>query len=308
VAVGNEPFLGAYNGSFTLPALENIQNALNDAGVGDRIKADVYNSPAKNQRVHDNGVTYTNVFEANFDTLVAALVAVGHGDMPIIVGEVGWPTDGDRRAKSSHAQRFYDGLLKRLASNRGTPARPSQHLDVYLFGLVDEDQKSVQPGSFERHWGIFRYDGQPKFAMDLSGQGRNTTLVPAKGVQYLSRTWCALNPKASRNDLGKLLGAKIDYACTNADCTPLGYGSTCNGMDAKGNASYAFNAYYQAQSQKDEACDFQGLALPTETDPSTAACNFTIQIATSAAAAVRLSVAAVAAALVVASAQLLLSW
>ncbi|KAM0835307.1 hypothetical protein ACQ4PT_063015 [Festuca glaucescens] len=376
VAVGNEPFLGAYNGSFikvTLPALENIQNALNDAGVGDRIKAtvplnaDVYNSPAKNPvpsagrfrsdisgvmtdnvkflakskapfavniypflslylndnfpldfaffdgasatPVHDNGVAYTNVFEANFDTLVAALAAVGHGDMPIIVGEVGWPTDGDRRAKSSHAQRFYDGLLKRLASNRGTPARPSQHLDVYLFGLVDEDQKSVQPGSFERHWGIFRYDGQPKFAMDLSGQGRNTTLVPAKGVQYLSRTWCALNPKASRNDLGKLLGAKIDYACTNADCTPLGYGSTCNGMDAKGNASYAFNAYYQAQSQKDEACDFQCLALPTETDPSTAACNFTIQIATSAAAAaVRLGVASVAAALVLTSVQLSLSW
>ncbi|CAM0905457.1 unnamed protein product [Alopecurus aequalis] len=257
--------------------------------------------------VNDHGVIYTNVFEANFDTLVAALVAVGHGDMPIIVGEVGWPTDGDRRAKASYAQRFYDGLLKRLATNRGTPARPNQQLDVYLFGLVDEDQKSVQPGSFERHWGIFRYDGQPKFAMDLSGKGRNTTLVPAKGVQYLSRTWCALNPKASRNDLGKLLGAKIDYACTNADCTPLGYGSTCNGMDAKGNASYAFNAYYQAQSQKDEACDFQGLALPTETDPSTAACNFTIQIATSAAAA-PLSRAALAATLVVALLQLSLSW
>ncbi|CAM0905456.1 unnamed protein product [Alopecurus aequalis] len=374
VAVGNEPFLAAYKGSFikvTLPALENIQNALNDAGVGDRIKAtvplnaDVYNSPAKNPvpsagrfrsdisgimtdivkflakskapftvniypflslylndnfpldfaffdggsatPVNDHGVIYTNVFEANFDTLVAALVAVGHGDMPIIVGEVGWPTDGDRRAKASYAQRFYDGLLKRLATNRGTPARPNQQLDVYLFGLVDEDQKSVQPGSFERHWGIFRYDGQPKFAMDLSGKGRNTTLVPAKGVQYLSRTWCALNPKASRNDLGKLLGAKIDYACTNADCTPLGYGSTCNGMDAKGNASYAFNAYYQAQSQKDEACDFQGLALPTETDPSTAACNFTIQIATSAAAA-PLSRAALAATLVVALLQLSLSW
>uniref|UniRef100_A0ACD5U897 Uncharacterized protein n=1 Tax=Avena sativa TaxID=4498 RepID=A0ACD5U897_AVESA len=374
VAVGNEPFLAAYNGKFikvTLPALENIQNALNDAGVGDRIKAtvplnaDVYNSPAKNPvpsagrfrneisgvmtdivkflaknkapftvniypflslylndnfpldfaffdgksdtPVNDNGVIYTNVFEANFDTLVAALVAVGHGDMPIIVGEVGWPTDGDRRAKASYAQRFYDGLLKRLASNRGTPARPNQRLDVYLFGLVDEDQKSVEPGSFERHWGIFRYDGQPKFAMDLSGQGRNTTLVPAKGVRYLSRTWCALNPKASRNDLGKLLGAKIDYACTNADCTPLGYGSTCNGMDVKGNASYAFNAYYQAQSQKDEACDFQGLALPTETDPSTAACNFTIQIATSAAAP-PLSMAKLAATLVVALLQLALSW
>uniref|UniRef100_A0A6N2MUD3 Glucan endo-1,3-beta-D-glucosidase n=1 Tax=Salix viminalis TaxID=40686 RepID=A0A6N2MUD3_SALVM len=52
--VGNEPFLTSYNGSFlntTFPALRNIQNALNDAGVGDSIKAtvplnaDVYSSP-----------------------------------------------------------------------------------------------------------------------------------------------------------------------------------------------------------------------------------------------------------------------
>ncbi|KQK20720.1 glucan endo-1,3-beta-glucosidase 8 [Brachypodium distachyon] len=374
VAVGNEPFLEAYNGSFikaTLPALENIQNALNDAGAGDRIKAtvplnaDVYNSPAKNPvpsagrfrsdisgvmtdivkflaknkapftvniypflslylsddfpldfaffddggpPVHDggNGVTYTNVFDANFDTLVAALRAAGHGDMPVIVGEVGWPTDGDRRATAALAERFYGGLLKRLATTHGSPARPGQRIEaVYLFGLVDEDRKSVAPGSFERHWGIFRYDGQPKYGMDLAGQGRraNARLVPAKGVEYLSRTWCALNPKAG--DLGKL-GEKIDYACSNADCTTLGYGSTCNGMDARGNASYAFNAYYQTQSQKDEACDFQGLALPTQTDPSTHACNFTIQIATSAAAPAPEPGVVVAALLMLALAQLVL--
>jgi hypothetical protein len=341
VAVGNEPFLQSYNGTFiniTFPALQNIQNALNDAGVGDRIKAtvplnaDVYNSPtsnpvpsagrfrpdisglmtdivkflAKNNApftvniypflslylndnfpldyaffdggatpVNDNGVLYTNVFDANFDTLVAALKGVGHGDMPVVVGEVGWPTDGDKHAKSSYAQRFYAGLLKRLAANAGTPSRPNQYIEVYLFGLVDEDRKSVAPGNFERHWGILRYDGQPKYPMDLTGQGRNTMMVPAKGIKYLSKTWCALNPKAK--DLSKL-GANLDYACTYADCTPLGYGSTCNGMDTAGNASYAFNAYYQVQNQKDDACDFQGLALPTETDPSTAACNFTIQI------------------------------
>ncbi|CAL5076680.1 unnamed protein product [Urochloa decumbens] len=372
VAVGNEPFLESYNGTFiniTFPALQNIQNALNDAGIGDRIKAtvplnaDVYNSPAnhpvpsagrfrtdiaglmtdivrflaKNNApftvniypflslylndnfpldyaffdggatpVNDNGVLYTNVFDANFDTLVAALKAVGNGDMPVIVGEVGWPTDGDKHAKSTYAERFYAGLLKRLAANTGTPARPGQYIEVYLFGLVDEDMKSVAPGNFERHWGILRYDGQPKFAMDLTGQGRNTMPVPAKGIKYLSKAWCALNPNAK--DLSKL-GANIDYACTFADCTPLGYGSTCNGMDTAGNASYAFNAYYQVQNQKDEACDFQGLALPTETNPSTAACNFTIQIQSGAAVHGRSGVgAATAAATVLALLQLFALW
>ncbi|TVU41615.1 hypothetical protein EJB05_15147 [Eragrostis curvula] len=372
VAVGNEPFLQAYNGTFiniTFPALQNVQNALNDAGVGDRIKAtvplnaDVYNSPANNQvpsagrfrpdiaglmkdivdflaknnapftvniypflslylndnfpldyaffdggatPVNDNGVLYTNVFDANFDTLVAALKAAGHGDMPVIVGEVGWPTDGDKHAKSSYAERFYAGLLKRLAANTGTPARPNQYVEVYLFGLLDEDQKSIAPGNFERHWGILRYDGQPKYAMDLTGQGRNNAmLVPAQGVKYLSKTWCALNPNVK--DLSKL-GANIDYACSNADCTTLGYGSTCNGMDTAGNATYAFNAYYQVRSQEDSACDFQGLALPVQTDPSTATCNFTIQIVTGASApAPALSGAAVAGVLL-ALLQLLASW
>lgn len=341
VAVGNEPFLASYNGTFdkvTFPALRNIQNALNDAGLGDvkatvPLNADVYNSPTSNPvpsagrfraditalmtemvsflannsapftvniypylslylsddfpvdfaffegqaaPVLDGAISYTNVFDANFDTLVSALRAVGHGDLPIFIGEVGWPTDGDRRATAALAERFYNGLLKRLAANTGTPLRPNQYMEVYLFGLLDEDVKSVAPGAFERHWGILRFDGQPKFPIDLTGQGQNTMLVPAKGVDYLPRTWCVYNGNAK--DTSKL-AENVNFACTFADCTALGYGSTCAGMDAIGNASYAFNAYFQVQNQRDEACDFQALAVPTQTDPSTATCNFTIQIA-----------------------------
>ncbi|XP_043705341.1 glucan endo-1,3-beta-glucosidase 8-like [Telopea speciosissima] len=54
VAVGNEPFLQTYNGTFslvTLLALQNVQKALNEVGLGNRIKAtvpfnaNIYNSP-----------------------------------------------------------------------------------------------------------------------------------------------------------------------------------------------------------------------------------------------------------------------
>lgn len=345
VAVGNEPFLTSYNGSFlnnTLPALKNIQNALNDAGVGDSIKAtvplnaDVYNSPPDNpvpsagrfrsdinglmteivqfldankapftvniypflslygnddfpfnyaffdggsNPIPDNGIMYTNVFDANFDTLVSALRAVGFGNMPIIVGEVGWPTDGDKNANIGNALRFYNGLLPRLASNRGTPLRPG-YIEVYLFGLVDENAKSIAPGAFERHWGIFSYDGQPKFPMDLSGQGQIKMLVGAQNVQYLSKQWCVFNPNAK--DLSKLAD-NINYACTFSDCTALGYGSSCNNLDANGNASYAFNMYYQVQNQNDEACNFEGLAMITTQNISQGTCNFVIQINTSSA-------------------------
>lgn len=342
VAVGNEPFLTTYNGSFiniTFPALQNIQNALNEAGVGDSIKAtvpsnaDVYNSPESNpvpsagrfrpdisglmtqiveflakngapftiniypfislygnddfpfnyaffdggNPIVDNGIQYTNVFDANFDTLVSSLRAIGHGDMTIIVGEVGWPTDGDKNANIANAQRFYNGLMPRLAGNVGTPLRPG-YLEVYLFGLLDEDVKSIAPGNFERHWGIYRYDGQPKFPLDLSGQNQNRYLIAAQNVEYLPQKWCIFNPNA--NDLSKLAD-NINYACTFSDCTALGYGSSCNTLDANGNASYAFNMYYQVQNQNDMACNFQGLAIVKTQNPSQGTCNFIIQIASS---------------------------
>ncbi|KAE9612516.1 putative glucan endo-1,3-beta-D-glucosidase [Lupinus albus] len=284
VAVGNEPFLKSYNNSFlnvTLPALENIQNALNEAGLSSvkatvPLNADVYESPETNpvpsagifrpdlsdlmtqivqflnknnapftvniypflslygndnfpfdyaffdgavNPINDNGILYTNVFDANFDTLVSALKSVGFGNMPILVGEVGWPTDGDKNANLGNALRFYNGLLPRLSSNKGTPLRPG-YIEVYLFGLIDEDAKSIAPGNFERHWGIFKYD----------------------------------------------------------DCTALGYGSSCNNLDANGNASYAFNMYYQVQNQNDLACNFEGLAMITTQNISTPTCNFIIQI------------------------------
>ncbi|WOL15286.1 glucan endo-1,3-beta-glucosidase 8-like [Canna indica] len=346
VAVGNEPFLTTYNGSFlnlTFPALQNIQTALNNAGIGDTVKAtvplnaDVYNSPASNPVpsagrfrsditdlmtqivtflnqtgapftvniypflslyanpdfpvdyaffdgtatpvVDADGIRYTNVFDANFDTLVSALTALGSGDLPIIVGEVGWPTNGDANANAAYAERFYGGLMKRLAATQGTPRRPNQYIEVYLFSLVDEDAKSIAPGSFERHWGIFKYDGQPKYALDFSGQGKKEMPAAAKGVQYLAPKWCVISPNGGGNM--SMLGENINYACSRADCTALGFGSSCNGLDAGGNASFAFNAYFQAQNQQEHSCYFQGLAMETTQNPSTAGCNFSIQIVSS---------------------------
>ncbi|KAK9290126.1 hypothetical protein L1049_008291 [Liquidambar formosana] len=194
--------------------------------------------------------------------------------MTILVGEVGWPTDGDKNANLNYAIRFYNGLFTRLAANKGTPLRAG-NMEIYLFGLIDEDAKSIAPGSFERHWGIFRYDGQPKYAVDISGQGQNKLLVGAKNVQYLPQKWCTFNPNAK--DLSKL-GDNIDYACTFADCTALGYGSSCNSLDAQGNASYAFNMYFQVQNQDVRSCNFEGLAMVTTQNISQGNCNFIIQI------------------------------
>ncbi|GAV73996.1 Glyco_hydro_17 domain-containing protein/X8 domain-containing protein [Cephalotus follicularis] len=336
VAVGNEPFLKTYNGTFlqtTFPALQNIQAALIKAGLGQQVKvtiplnADVYQSDSglpsggnfrsdihdlmisivkfldnngapltvniypfislysdpnfpveyaffntTSTQIVDGTITYTNVFEANYDTLISALDKNGYSSMPVIVGEVGWPTDGDSHANIANAKRFNQGLLDRIIEGQGTPKR-STPPDIYLFGLIDEDQKSIQPGNFERHWGIFYYDGSIKYSLDL---GNGTALVGAKGVKYLSRQWCIMSPEASILDPS--LVNSINYACTYADCTSLGYGSSCSMLDARNNISYAFNMYYQTMDQRQGACSFSNLSVITNVDPSQDTCRFEVMI------------------------------
>lgn len=338
VAVGNEPFLETYNGSFlntTYPALQNIQGALIKAGVSNQVKvtvplnADVYNSPTAkpsdgdfrsdirdlmlnivkflsdnggpftvniypfislysdpnfpvdyaffdgtSSPVVDGSTTYNNMFDANHDTLIWALKKNGFSNLPVIIGEIGWPTDGDMNANVQYAQKFNQGFMRHIATGLGTPMRPGP-VDAYLFSLIDEDQKSIQPGNFERHWGIYTYDGQPKYQLNL-GATNSGTLAPARGVKYLDRKWCILKPTVSLADPN--LAASVSYACARGDCTSLGYKTSCGGLDTQGNISYAYNSYYQMNDQDVAACDFQGLATTTNRDPSTGTCRFFIEI------------------------------
>lgn len=147
--------------------------------------------------------------------------------------------------------------------------------DVYVFALLDEDAKSVDPGNFERHWGVFNYDGSPKYALRLAG-GKG--IVPAKGVRYLSKQWCVLRPDASPTDPA-IVGA-VGYACHYADCTSLSPGSSCGGLDVRGNVSYAFNQFFQSASQQKGSCGFNNLSVVTTTDPSRGTCRFKIMIDT----------------------------
>ncbi|XP_043721251.1 glucan endo-1,3-beta-glucosidase 8-like [Telopea speciosissima] len=341
VAVGNEPFLKSYNGSYmktTFPSLKNIQKALDEAGVGDKIKAtipcnaDVYDSHSDypsdgNFRVDirplmvdivkflnssnapffvniypflslyqdenfpvdyaffdgnakptiDDNYAYTNVFEANFDTLVWALKKTGFPDLKIAIGEIGWPTDGDKHATVENAKRFYDGYLSNRAKGNGTHLRPDAYENVYFFGLLDENMKSVAPGDFERHWGIFTFDGKPKFPVDFTGKGNDTLPVGAKGVKYMKSQWCVFNNSSTNMTL---VTENVEYACTMGDCTSLGYGSSCNQLgNTNENISYAYNYYYQMQGQLNESCDFNGTAKITNVNASQDGCLFPILVA-----------------------------
>ncbi|KAK8358024.1 hypothetical protein V6Z12_A05G453200 [Gossypium hirsutum] len=302
VAVGNEPFLETYNGSYlgiTFPALRNIQSALVKAGHNNQVKvtvplnADVYESTNGSPSggdfradIHDIMLTIVNFLSlsaAPFTVNIYPFISLysdpnfpveyaffdGNAspvsdDLPIIVGEIGWPTDGDRNANTEYARRFNQGFMSHISGGRGTPMRPGP-IDAYLFSLIDEDAKSIAPGNFERHWGIFTFDGQAKYPLNL-GTTNSGALIPAKGVQYLEKKWCVMKPSARLDD--PQVEPSVSFACGSADCTCLGYGTSCGNLDARGNISYAFNSYFQKNNQLEEACKFPNVSMITKTDPT----------------------------------------
>lgn len=224
--------------------------------------------------IDDGGTQYTSVFDANHDTLVHALQKNGYPNIPIIVGEIGWPTDGDMNANAINARKFNEGIVNRIISGKGTPLRPGP-ITAYLFSLIDEDEKSIQPGNFERHWGIYTYDGKPKYQLGIKS-ANTASLVPIKDITYLDKQWCVFKSGAKLND--PQVGPSVSYACAQADCTSLGYKTSCGDLDAQGNLSYAFNSYYQKNDQEPIACKFPGISELTDKDPSTGTCKFEIMV------------------------------
>lgn len=223
--------------------------------------------------VTDGSNVYYNAFDGNYDTLVSSLTKIGYGQMPIVIGEIGWPTDGAIGANLTAARVFNQGLISHVLGNKGTPLRPGvPPVDVYIFGLLDEGAKSVLPGNFERHWGIFSFDGQAKYPLNL-GLG-NKVLKNAKNVEYLPSRWCVANPSRDLNEVTN----HIKLACSVADCSTLNYGGSCNSIGAKGNISYAFNSYYQLQMQNERSCEFDGLGMITFLDPSIGECRFLVGV------------------------------
>lgn len=206
--------------------------------------------------------------------LLTALSSAGFPHMDIIIGQIGWPTDGAFNANSSIAETFMKGLLTHLRSKSGTPLRPRDPpKEAYIMSLLDEDQRY---GSFERHFGIFTFDGQAKYQVGLTTQG-SRHLVNAQNVEYLTSKWCVVNNNKGLNNAS----SSALEACLTSDCSALSPGGSCYNLSWPGNISYAFNSYYQQHDQSPESCDFGGLGLVTTVDPSVDKCRFLVQLRTS---------------------------
>ena len=110
----------------------------------------------------NTGLTYDSLFDHEFDAIYYALKAEGYSDLPIVVGETGWPTAGREEATILNACIFTNRLIK--SATAGTPARPNVLKQFYLFEAFDEKHK---PGpDTERDYGIAFESGDPKYPIN----------------------------------------------------------------------------------------------------------------------------------------------
>ncbi|KAI5388328.1 hypothetical protein KIW84_074135, partial [Lathyrus oleraceus] len=104
----------------------------------------------------NNDVGYQNLFDAQLDAIYAALAKVGGSDLKIVVSETGWPSAGGDGASIENAGTYYTNLIAHVNSGKGTPAKPAQEIETYLFAMFDEDQKTGAES--EKHFGLFHAD------------------------------------------------------------------------------------------------------------------------------------------------------
>ncbi|KAK2434879.1 hypothetical protein P8452_31899 [Trifolium repens] len=116
----------------------------------------------------NNDVGYQNLFDAQLDSVYAALEKAGAPNVKIIVSESGWPSAGGDRCGGStidNAATYYANLINHVKSGNGTPKRPGTVIETYLFAMFDENLKGG--AATEQHFGVFNPDQSPKYQLNF---------------------------------------------------------------------------------------------------------------------------------------------
>jgi hypothetical protein len=217
----------------------------------------------------NTGLLYTNMFDAQIDAIYFALSGLNFKTIKVMVTETGWPSKGSPKetaATPDNAQTYNTNLIRHVINETGTPAKPGEELDVYLFSLFNENRK---PGlESERNWGLFYPDQTSVYSLDFTGRGPVDMTADANATSSNGTTWCIASSKATQMDLQNA----INWACGtsgNVDCTAIQPSQPCFQPDnLVSHASYAFNSYYQQNGASAVACSFGGTGVIVDKDPS----------------------------------------
>ncbi|MQL74359.1 hypothetical protein Taro_006734 [Colocasia esculenta] len=115
--------------------------------------------------VQDGPYSYQNIFDAMLDATYAALEKVGASDVGIVVSESGWPSAGHAAATLENAKTYNQNLIRHVKQGSGTPRRPDKAVEVYVFAMFNENQKTG--AETEKHFGLFYPSKEPVYPIDF---------------------------------------------------------------------------------------------------------------------------------------------
>ncbi|GAA0139607.1 glucosidase [Lithospermum erythrorhizon] len=121
------------------------------------------------QKDPNNGLVYKSLLEAQLDAVYSAMGSLGFDDVKMVVSETGWPSKGDENevgANEDNAAGYNGNLVRRVLTGHGTPLRPNEDLNVFLFALFNEDLKTG-PTS-EKNYGLFYPDEKKVYDIPLT--------------------------------------------------------------------------------------------------------------------------------------------
>ncbi|CAI5505321.1 unnamed protein product [Closterium sp. Naga37s-1] len=219
----------------------------------------------------DGSLFYSSMLDAMIDAAIAAFEKLGFPNIPITVGEVGWPTAGSPVASLSDAAEFNGALIDHITSGQGTPKRPGVPIRAYVFAMFDEDLKDAGPGAFEHAWGV-NYANVPAPTPSPAPPSLSPPPPPSTSPQTpppdSPPPTCDAAAESAWNAMAWACGAG-HVACgdLNGDGSGCWAGQSSSGQVAV-QASVAMNRYFQAAGQGEGTCDFGGSAAVVSAVPA----------------------------------------
>ncbi|CAB4271078.1 unnamed protein product [Prunus armeniaca] len=157
--------IARYLNSIDAPLLANVYPYF--AYIGDTIDISLpYALFVSGKVVTDGRLSYDNLFDSMVDALHAALEKAGAPQVQVVVSETGWPSHGNGNVTTpANAQIYNSNLISHVLSSRGTPRRPGNSTETYLFSMFNENMK---PGAaVEQHWGLFHPNKWPVYPISF---------------------------------------------------------------------------------------------------------------------------------------------